>query len=100
MILSLLTDESLIQDKNITEGYNLFTGSAYDNNPHNNHYGEIHTGDALKSALNRFCGNEGVVMSRDLATIINTSNNEISEIMSYRIACANCVICSVILLIF
>ena len=62
MILSLLTDESLMQDKNIAEGYNLFTGSAYDNNQHNNHYGEIHTGDAWKPALNRFCGNEGTVM--------------------------------------
>ena len=56
MILSLLTDESLIQDKNITEGYNLFTGSADDNNPHNNQYGEIYTGDAWKPALYHFCG--------------------------------------------
>ena len=41
------------------------------------------------------------MMSRDLATsIINTSNNEISELMSYRIACANRVICSVIWRIF
>ena len=62
MILSLLTDESLMQDKNIAEGYNIFTGKADENNPHNDHYGEVHTGDAWKPALSHFCGTNGAVM--------------------------------------
>jgi len=51
-----------MQDKNIAEGHNLSTGRAYYNIQHNNHYGEIHTGDAWKPALTSFCGNEGKVM--------------------------------------
>ena len=38
---------------NIADGYDLFTGKV--NGP-DNHYGEIHTGDAWIPARNHFCG--------------------------------------------
>ena len=62
MILSLLTDESLMQDSNIAEGYNVFTGEVDDNHPHNKNCGEVHTGDAWKPAMKHFCGDNGEFM--------------------------------------
>jgi hypothetical protein len=49
MIMSLLTDPTLMQPKNIAHGYNLFTGKFEGNNTDNG-YGEIHTGDAWEPA--------------------------------------------------
>ncbi len=62
MILSLLTDESLMQPCNFAEGYDIFTGEVDDSHPSNENYGEIHTGDSWKPALERFCGKEGKYM--------------------------------------
>jgi hypothetical protein len=45
MIISLLTDPSVMNEKNFAKGYNMFTGEV-DNHPANNKYGEVHTGDA------------------------------------------------------
>jgi hypothetical protein len=45
MMMSLLTDPTLMQPKNIAHGYNLFTGKCEGNNK-DDRYGEIHTGDA------------------------------------------------------
>jgi hypothetical protein len=45
MIMSLLTDPTLMQPKNIAHGYDLFTGKCEGNNT-DDRYGEIHTGDA------------------------------------------------------
>ncbi len=45
MIISLLTDPSVMNEKNFAEGYNVLTGGV-DNHPANNKYGEVHTGDA------------------------------------------------------
>jgi hypothetical protein len=47
MIMSLLTDPTLVQLKNIAHGYDLFTGKCGGNN-RDDRYGEIHTGDALE----------------------------------------------------
>ena len=46
MILSLLSDESLMKDENLAPGYDIFTGDVDENHTHNQNYGEIHTGDA------------------------------------------------------
>jgi hypothetical protein len=46
MIISLLTDKSLMNESNFTEGYNVLTGKVDKNHPSNSKYGEIHTGDA------------------------------------------------------
>jgi len=53
MILSLVLDDRFMHPDNIADGYDLFTGKI--NGP-DNHYGEIHTGDAWIPARNHFCG--------------------------------------------
>jgi hypothetical protein len=45
MVITLLSDLSLINEKNFAEGYNVLTGK-HDNHHANNKYGEVHTGDA------------------------------------------------------
>ena len=45
MIFSLLTDLSVMIEKNLAERYNVLTGEV-DNHPANNKYGEVNTGDA------------------------------------------------------
>jgi hypothetical protein len=54
MIISLLSDPSVMNVKNFAEGYNVLTGKV-DNHPANNKYGEVHTGDARLSARDRYC---------------------------------------------
>jgi hypothetical protein len=54
MIISLLTDPSVMNKKNFTEGYNKLTGEV-DNHTANNKYGEVHTGDAWLPARDRYC---------------------------------------------
>ncbi len=49
MIISLITDPTLMQPKKIALGYDLFTGKCEGNNT-DDHYGEIHTGDAWEPA--------------------------------------------------
>ena len=50
MILSLLTDETLMKKENMAEGYDIFTGIVDPNHPANQNYGEVHTGDAWEPA--------------------------------------------------
>jgi hypothetical protein len=53
MIISLLSDPSVMNEKNFGEGYNVSTGEV-DNHPANNKYGEVHTGDAWIPARDRY----------------------------------------------
>ena len=46
MILSLLTYDLLIEDENMAEGYDIFTGKVSKDHLHNKNYGEVHTADA------------------------------------------------------
>jgi hypothetical protein len=58
MIISLLSDPSVMNKKNFAEGYNVLTGEV-DNHPTNNKYGEVvHTGDAWLPARDRYCQNK------------------------------------------
>jgi hypothetical protein len=57
MIISSLSDPSVIFEKNFAEGYNVLTGKV-DNHPANNKYGEVHTGDAWLPTRNSYCQNE------------------------------------------
>ncbi len=57
MIISLLSDPSVMNKTNFAERYNVLTGEA-DNHPANIKYGEIHTGDAWLPARDRFCQNK------------------------------------------
>ena len=59
MILSILHDTSLMHDVNLAEGLDIFTGAVDDHCEHNKLFGEIHTRNAWKPAVERFCGNEG-----------------------------------------
>ncbi len=49
MIMSLLTDPTLMQPKNIAHGYDLFTGKCEGINT-DDRYGEVNTGDAWEPA--------------------------------------------------
>jgi hypothetical protein len=55
MIISLLTEPSLMTDSNFAKGYDVLTGEVDMNNPCNSKYGKVHTGDAWLPARNRYC---------------------------------------------
>ncbi len=57
MLVSILTDKTLMSNTNFVEGYNVLTGDADNNNPCNQKYGEVHTGDAWLPARDRYCTN-------------------------------------------
>ncbi len=52
MIMSLWTDPTLMQPKNIAKGYDIFTGKSV--GCQEDHYCKIHTGDAWEPAHQRF----------------------------------------------
>ncbi len=56
MIISLLSDPSVMNEKNFAEGYNVLTGEV-NNHPAHNKYGEVHTGDAWLPARDRYFQN-------------------------------------------
>ena len=62
MIVSLLTDESLLSEENIAPGLNIITGDVDPNHDHNSLYGEVHTGDDWEPAVTHFCGVDGKFM--------------------------------------
>ena len=55
MISSLLTDQSIMNESNFAEGYNVLTGEVQHDHPQNKKYSEIHTGDAWNPARIRYC---------------------------------------------
>ena len=55
MILDLLTDQNLMINANIAEGYDLFSGDVDLKNPSNQKYSEVHTGDEWLPARDRYC---------------------------------------------
>ncbi len=57
MLTSLLIDQTLMVDTNFAEGYNVLTGGVDANNPSNDMYGEVHTGDAWIPARDRYTSN-------------------------------------------
>jgi hypothetical protein len=60
MIVSMLTDKTLMTESNFVEGYNVLTGNVDMMNPSNQKSGEVHTGEAWLPAHNKYCGgNEG-----------------------------------------
>jgi hypothetical protein len=58
MIISLLSDPSLMKEQNFAEGYNLLSGEVLKEHPANNKYGKVHTGDAWSPASKRYCQKE------------------------------------------
>ena len=55
MIISMLTDPSLMNESNFAEGYNVLTGNVSHHHPSNQRYGEIHTGDSWIKAKKTYC---------------------------------------------
>jgi hypothetical protein len=55
------TEEDNIDDEDLMvdgqEGYDVLTGGVDVNNPSNDKYGEVHTGDAWIPARDRYCSN-------------------------------------------
>jgi hypothetical protein len=70
MIISLLSDNSLMDKNNFAEGYNIFNRDVDENIPSNSKYGEVHTGDAWLSARNRHCKTTDVLESMPIALIV------------------------------
>ena len=57
MIIILLSDPNVVNEKNFAEGYNVLTGKVK-NHPANNKYWEVHTGDAWLPARDWYCQNK------------------------------------------
>ncbi len=57
MLTSLLTNQTIMVDKNFADGYDVLTRDVDVNNPTNDKYGEVHTGDAWIPARDRYCSN-------------------------------------------
>jgi hypothetical protein len=57
MLVSILTDKTLMSNTNFAEGYNVLTGDVDNNNPCNQKYREVHTGDAWLPTWDRYCTN-------------------------------------------
>jgi hypothetical protein len=57
MLTSLLTDQTIMVDKNFADGCDVLTGDVDVNNPTNDKYGEVHTGVAWIPARDRYCSN-------------------------------------------
>ena len=55
MLISILSDNSLMRDENLSEGYDVFTGKTEKENPINKKYGKVHTGCAWKPARVFYC---------------------------------------------
>ena len=82
MILSILHDPILMREENFAEGYDIFTGAEIEDCDANNKYGEIHTGDAWKPALTRFCGSNGEYMPIALVLFGDKSHTDLHGLLS------------------
>ena len=82
MILSLIMDDDLMNDSNIADGYNIFTGKAEQDHPSNDLYGEVHTGDAWEKALQLFCGPDGEFMPLSLIIFGDKTHTDLHGALS------------------
>ena len=53
--MDILTNTELMNQENIADGYDIFTGDVDENHKSNRKYGEIHTGDEWIPARDRYC---------------------------------------------
>lgn len=82
MIVSLLTDESLLSEENIAPGLNIITGDVDPNHDHNSLYGEVHTGDDWEPAVTHFCGVDGKFMPISLIVFGDKSHTDLHGSLS------------------
>ena len=53
--MDILTNTEMMNQENIADGYNIFTGDVDETHKSNRNYGEIHTGDEWIPARDRYC---------------------------------------------
>jgi hypothetical protein len=83
MLTSLLTDQTIMVDTNFADGYNVLTGDVDVNNPSNDKYGEVHTGDAWIPARDRYCSNpQGPTMPVGLIVFGDKSHTNLHGTLS------------------
>jgi hypothetical protein len=70
MIINLLIDQTLMNKKNLAEGYNIFTGDIDNNHPFNTKFGEVHTGDAWLPSRNQHCRSTEKGESMPIALVV------------------------------
>ena len=94
MILSLITDDSLMSKENIAEGYDLHSGLVDKECESNKRYGEIHTGDAWEPALRHYCGSAGKYMPLSLVVFGDKTHTDLHGSLSltpviFTLSCFN-----------
>jgi hypothetical protein len=82
MILSLLSHKKLMNNSNYAAGYNIFSGKKIDNHPHNEKYGEIHTGKAWDRARSYYCGDNYDFMPLALVVFGDKSHTDLHGALS------------------
>jgi hypothetical protein len=83
MLTSLVTDQTIMVDTNFAEGYNVLTGGVDINNPSNDKYGEVHTGDAWILTRDRYCSNpQGPTMPVGLTVFGDKSHTDLHGTLS------------------
>jgi hypothetical protein len=83
MLTSLLTDQTIMVDTNFADGYDVLTGDVDVNNPTNDKYGEVHTGDAWIPARDRYCSNpQGPTMPVGLIVLGDKSHTDLHGTLS------------------
>ena len=70
MILDLLNNPTCMSQSNFAEGYDVLTGLVDQNDPANQRYGEVHTGDAWMPARNRYCPDDEFNNNMPVALIV------------------------------
>jgi len=82
MILSILSHKTLMNNSNYAPGYNIFSGKKVNNHPHNEKYGEIHTGKAWDSARSHYCGENYEFMPIALIVFGDKSHTDLHGALS------------------
>jgi hypothetical protein len=83
MLTSLLTDQTIMVDTNFTDGYDVLTEDVDVDNPSNDKYGEVHTGDAWIPTRDRYCWNpQGPTMPVGLIVFGDKSHTNLHGTLS------------------
>jgi len=77
MILSLLTDDTLMHPDNLAPGIDIHTGKVDESNSANKYYGEVHTGNAWEPARAHYCGDNDANMPIALIVFGDKSHTDL-----------------------
>jgi hypothetical protein len=82
MIMSMLTDDEIMNPNNITQGYNLFSGKSEEGQGLGDVYGEIHTGNIWDETVYHFCGDHPQNMPLGLVIFGDKSHLDLKGALS------------------